>query len=779
MATSRPFAYNTGSTLPDSTQVGPIAIFTGTSFNTSSGYYNNVKWYMGPDEDLGFVIAHPVPSNTQHTPIPGTFASLGFNRTKDFTDASFINLAQYVSNKYSTPQTFSSATQASTWLTTNGFWNTYISLGNRIMYWDVQNPTSYSAAGVTTIYDLDSNSNGTLYNGVSYWTGITNYLLTDYTSSSSYMMSNTSLNPVLNPSNTGSDISIFTWVYPLNNNGVIISEQGTPNPPDQNWFDSQIELVYGDLYFRVWPFSPVLASSTLPFGDWSYVGFTYTSGGTLTGYVNGIQVATANGSRQVPGQFGSGLFYDVGGYTTTNMGSGTGFDGRFGALEVYNYGLTSGQVLTNYNNTKINYTRGLIMDLDATNNSSYNGSGSVWYDITSLGNNGSISNAVYSAITGGTFYFNGTNAKVDVYSPLSSGTDYSISAWIYATDLTGSRNILSSENSPFWIASGTLYAGIGGNYQAVAYGPMQTNTWYMVSMSFNDSTNTMKLYVNGSLVDTNTNVTQTYTSESMYVGAHFYGGVNTSFFQGYISQVYLYDNEQTGPEVLHLYNRTKGTYQTQFTITSSDFVNYNNGSYITPNSNMGFVTTNSNTGPGQAFYNPILNVDFGGNLIKLNEIRAYWSNNSLSNLLTTTPVTGAFLYDSSICICLEINGGCNTKYSFVFEIKFFLNSFARKIAGHVSDKNWTLLIGERNSGKSLWQDFLQNCFGKYIIQTNSSNFEKKTFKSSDPAKELHWQNDFEFSRIIFSSSRRMCIIQLVRLKYPRVYCYHRQEFFSH
>ena len=52
-----------------------------------------------------------------------------------------------------------------------------------------------------------------------------------------------------------------------------------------------------------------------------------------------------------------------------------------------------------------------ILWVDAGNASSYNGSGSVWYDITSLGNNGSISNAVYSAITGGTFYFNGTNGK--------------------------------------------------------------------------------------------------------------------------------------------------------------------------------------------------------------------------------------------------------------------------------------------------------------------------------------------------------------------------------
>ena len=554
MATARPFAYNPppNSSIAGTDQIGDLAVGT-----PLSGFTLSPRFWNGPDEELGYVIAVPVSGNTQPTPLNPVTASLGFYRTTTFTDGDFIGLAQFVSNLYNNPQTFASASDASTWLTNNGFWNSYTGpLGNRIMYWDLQNSTSYSGGG-NTIYDLDSNSNGTLYNSIVYSGGVTNFLNMNWPST--FIFSNSDLNPYLNPPNSGEEISVFMWVYPLSNNGIIISEQGA-YPPDSSWFDSQIELVSGNLYFRVWPFSPVLASSTLPFGDWSYVGFTYTSGGTLTGYVNGIQVATANGSRQVPGQFGSGLFYDVGGYTTTNMGSGTGFDGRFGALEVYNYGLTTGQVLTNYNNTKINYTRGLIMDLDATNNSSYNGSGSVWYDITSLGNNGSISNAVYSAITGGTFYFNGTNAKVDVYSPLSSGTDYSISAWIYATDLTGSRNILSSENSPFWIASGTLYAGIGGNYQAVAYGPMQTNTWYMVSMSFNDSTNTMKLYVNGSLVDTNTNVTQTYTSESMYVGAHFYGGVNTSFFQGYISQVYLYDNEQTGPEVLHLYDRTKSYY---------------------------------------------------------------------------------------------------------------------------------------------------------------------------------------------------------------------------
>jgi hypothetical protein len=55
-------------------------------------------------------------------------ASVKFFRTSGFTDNSFIDLSEYVSGKFSTPQTFTGATEASTWLTTNGFWNSYSSI---------------------------------------------------------------------------------------------------------------------------------------------------------------------------------------------------------------------------------------------------------------------------------------------------------------------------------------------------------------------------------------------------------------------------------------------------------------------------------------------------------------------------------------------------------------------------------------------------------------------------------------------------------------------------
>ena len=122
MATARPFAYNPGSFIPGTEQVGDLSIGYPTS-----GFTNNPQYWNGPDEELGYVIAAPVSGNTQPTPLLGVFASVGFYRTSGFSDSDFVNLSQSVSSTYGTPQTFSSASDASNWLTNNGFWNSFIS----------------------------------------------------------------------------------------------------------------------------------------------------------------------------------------------------------------------------------------------------------------------------------------------------------------------------------------------------------------------------------------------------------------------------------------------------------------------------------------------------------------------------------------------------------------------------------------------------------------------------------------------------------------------------
>ena len=114
MSTSRPFAYNTGSTIAGTIQVGSLAVGTPTSG------FTGMEWWNGPDEDLGYVIAISVPSDTQPTPVSGITASVGFNRTDGFNDSEFVSLANLI-----TGESFVAPNQASTGLTSLGYWNSY------------------------------------------------------------------------------------------------------------------------------------------------------------------------------------------------------------------------------------------------------------------------------------------------------------------------------------------------------------------------------------------------------------------------------------------------------------------------------------------------------------------------------------------------------------------------------------------------------------------------------------------------------------------------------
>ena len=116
MSTSRPFAYNIGATISGTEQIGNLSIGTPTDGFGTTG----LEWWNGPDEELGYVICKPVPGDTQQTPVEGVFASVGFIRSADLTDSSFL---EYVNSFFS--QTFGTASDAKSWLNDNGYWTSY------------------------------------------------------------------------------------------------------------------------------------------------------------------------------------------------------------------------------------------------------------------------------------------------------------------------------------------------------------------------------------------------------------------------------------------------------------------------------------------------------------------------------------------------------------------------------------------------------------------------------------------------------------------------------
>ena len=115
MTFARPFAYNPGTSIPGTEQVGSLSIGSPTS-----GFTNNPQYWNGPDEELGYVIAVLVSGNTQPTPLSGVTASVGFWRSAALTEGSFVELTNTVFN-----QSFTNGDEASYYLLSEGYWTSY------------------------------------------------------------------------------------------------------------------------------------------------------------------------------------------------------------------------------------------------------------------------------------------------------------------------------------------------------------------------------------------------------------------------------------------------------------------------------------------------------------------------------------------------------------------------------------------------------------------------------------------------------------------------------
>jgi hypothetical protein len=121
MPTSRPFAYNPSPNpiISGTTQIGDIAIGVDPTLDYFGGA-GGVQWWQGPDEELGYIVAKPIPSLNQPNPLEIP-AGVAFGRSL-FTEEAFILLAESLSSG----TTFTNGNDASTWLTSNGYWNTWI-----------------------------------------------------------------------------------------------------------------------------------------------------------------------------------------------------------------------------------------------------------------------------------------------------------------------------------------------------------------------------------------------------------------------------------------------------------------------------------------------------------------------------------------------------------------------------------------------------------------------------------------------------------------------------
>jgi hypothetical protein len=347
MATSRPFAYNAGSPITGTDQVGDLAIGVDSlDYTLSPG---GVDWWIGPDEDLGYTICRTDIGNSHTTPVYLVNASIGFNRSTDKTEGTFVQL---VNQEFS--QSFSTGNQCKTWLNNNGYWTSWglsgggpsIVTSGLVLNLDAGNNSSYPGYGTTWTDLSNSNNNGTLIGGLTYDSSNGGSIVfSDSTSSSRKYIT---LDPSKIP--TGNEVTLCFWSYGVSKtstntifNSEISTDRRTMNI-HQVYTNSNLYWDAGDgpgsfNYDRI----NSSAISDAQYLGWHY--WVYTKNATtgiMNVYLDNSLLITGTGKTK---PLSTPSYATIG----ADFLNGLYFAGRIAIVNIYNKELSTGDITQNFN----------------------------------------------------------------------------------------------------------------------------------------------------------------------------------------------------------------------------------------------------------------------------------------------------------------------------------------------------------------------------------------------------------------------------------------------
>ena len=209
---------------------------------------------------------------------------------------------------------------------------------------------------------------------------------------------------------------------------------------------------------------------------------------------------------------------------------------------------------------------GLVLYLDPANKRSYSGSG-----VTANGLVGGISGDLvngtgFSSANNGSFFFEGSDEYINVPSISSISGDFTVGVWFYTTATPNGyykRLVDFDFRNGFWLGrNGNTYTWGGGIQEgSLPYGiylPFTNGEWhYLVSIR---SGSTHILYGDGITSTISNTVTSGDLSSAgkILIAREYNDG--TSFYDGRIAQVQLYNRALSAQEVLQNYNATKNRY---------------------------------------------------------------------------------------------------------------------------------------------------------------------------------------------------------------------------
>lgn len=301
------------------------------------------------------------------------------------------------------------------------------------------------------------------------------------------------------------------------------------------------------------------------------------NGSTYDIWLDGVQQSTiqrSNGHAQ--------LLTNV---TFVEPGYNSGYNyyhkGNISTVRTYNRSLTSQEVIQNYYGGPI-VTSGLVMALDVSNLVSYPGSGTSWRDLTTNGNNCTLTNGpTFNSSNGGSIVFDGTDDYIGgptlaTNSPLSfTNGNFTLEHWIRITsyepsEYYGLTNMIMSKgpastyNYATQVTNSTTLSFIHrDNSEGLIFlnFTVPTITNNITQIVFSVTLTQVSLYLNGILIETKSltgNPITPYTNDVLLIGG-LYDVSNTNF----IGNMYLhriYNRALTADEISQNYNATKSRF---------------------------------------------------------------------------------------------------------------------------------------------------------------------------------------------------------------------------
>jgi hypothetical protein len=196
------------------------------------------------------------------------------------------------------------------------------------------------------------------------------------------------------------------------------------------------------------------------------------------------------------------------------------------------------------------------------------GSRNTWVDLSGNNNNGTlVNNPLYNSGSRGNIVFNGTNNTTFAATINSVGmyqSNFSNEFWFNPSSITQGA-LLSANGSP--VAGGqyavllrysNIFVSFYGEDQNVSL--LSTNIWYHFTNTYNYTTKSSLMYINGTLSST---ITRTFDlgasvqNSPLLIGNYSFGG---TYFSGSLASTKIYNRALSASEILQNYNAQKSRF---------------------------------------------------------------------------------------------------------------------------------------------------------------------------------------------------------------------------